>query len=86
MLVKMGHSVVLAESGQEALDKWRATMPNLSPINLQSSAKIYAPQYDWKGATSSVAGAPNATLIIPFDICLMELSMPVCLFVAFFNL
>ena len=52
LLGKMGHSVVLAENGQEAVDKWRATLLNL----------------------------PTA---LPFDICLMDLSMPVCLSIPF---
>ena len=54
LLDKMGHSVVLAENGQEAVDKWRATLANL----------------------------PTS---IPFDICLMDLSMPVCLIRLYFT-
>ena len=47
LLGKMGHTVMLAENGQEAVDKWRATLANLPAV-------------------------------LPFDICLMDLSMPVC--------
>lgn len=81
MLEKMGHSVVLAENGQEAVDKWKATSQSLSPINFQKSAKVDVPEYDWKESGSPVVLGPNAMPLIPFDICLMDLSMPVCVLV-----
>ena len=74
LLEKMGHSVVLAVNGQQAVEKWRATLLNLSPMNSQGSAKNLFRE----GAASTGSGVPNSMTIIPFDICLMDLSMPVC--------
>ena len=111
MLGKMGHSVVLAENGQEGVDKWRATLSSealkLLPLTPHTAAQtvlltVSAPlidtslqkisttqQTESSGAVASscdVAGAivnvspPSAILKLPstvFDICLMDLSMPV---------
>ena len=86
MLTRMGHSVVLAENGQQAVDKWRATMPPVisTPMNVFNSITL-----SWS-SVSLQALVPNPSLITKlgspplmtglaqaFDICLMDLSMPV---------
>lgn len=62
LLAKMGHSVVLAENGQLAVDKWRATLSS-----------------DAFTATGSSTLNDVPLVVCPtFDICLMDLAMPVC--------
>ena len=48
LLYKMGHTVVLAENGQHAVDEWHATQSNLSRVNCGDvlSAKVPQPQFD----------------------------------------
>ena len=76
MLEKLGHSVVLAQNGQEAVEKWRATMPEAGSMGSVSLHSLVP----GKANTAATAGSqPNvAGLARPFDICLMDLFMPVC--------
>ena len=76
MLTRMGHSVVLAENGLDALDKWRNTLgqkhsPSKTSTTLQSLAPDSVP-------VVSVLSTPESRMqMSAFDICIMDLTMPV---------
>lgn len=99
MLEKMNHSVVLAENGQEAVNKWRATLSTEAialglPVDLDGSptgSMVHLPLTK----TMPMSSSPDTVAIVSksstpdwvttlglqsFDICLMDLSMPVCIF------
>ena len=96
LLAKMGHSVVLAEDGQQAVDKWRGTLTaqtlKLLPAQkmthsgniLLHTARTPIPTQPLELSDAKLGIAPprppSAVLNVSplvFDICLMDLSMPV---------
>ena len=102
MLEKMNHSVVLAENGLEAVNKWRATLSPEAialglPVDLDGSptgSMVHMPLTKTMPMSSSpdsdlslsivaiVSKSSTPDLVTTlglqsFDICLMDLSMPV---------
>ena len=85
LLAKMGHSVVLAEDGQQAVDKWRGTL-TAETLKLLPAQKMLHSSNLLHTATTPIPTQPldpsplTAVLNVAplvFDICLMDLSMPV---------
>ena len=75
----MGHSVVLAENGLDALDRWRNTLgPKHSPTKTTTTLQSLAPES--VPAAASACSTPESRIhptVSAFDICLMDLAMPV---------
>ena len=88
MLEEMGHFVVVADNGVEAIDIWRAEMlftntvidtgVEQSPVSLQTGISSSTAPKTTSNFTSKVGSLELSTgLGIPFDVCLMDLTLPV---------
>lgn len=89
LLESLGHSVVMADNGLEAVDKLRAAMLFItsgndtgldqSPDSLQTRITVStAPKYN--SNVSSTVTSPEfltGSVCGPFDLCLMDLTLPV---------